>query len=239
MYYLKSGQLAAFLIPAALLRLCDFAAEDKRLPIFAFSTALQLDTIWAGHLMDLKPLRRVQESGMRDGGLPINMEGSMQKSLTMALAAAGLLAASQVSFANALAPSSGTNLAAQESSQIVPARMGGGGGGGFGHGGGGMGHAGGVQSFGMGHGSVGHGPMMGHGPMIGRGPMIGHGRVTGHGRSFARHFRHGHFREGPFFGFGLDYGYPDGDGGGSCYLNCRSEGHGPRYCQAYALEYCY
>ena len=32
----------------------------------------------------------------------------MQKSLTVALAAAGLLAASQVSFANALAPSSGT-----------------------------------------------------------------------------------------------------------------------------------
>ena len=65
----------------------------------------------------------------------------MQKSLTVALAAAGLLAASQVSFANALAPSSGTNLAAQESSQIVPVRMGGGGGGGFGHGGGGVGPA--------------------------------------------------------------------------------------------------
>ncbi len=147
----------------------------------------------------------------------------MQKSLTMALAAAGLLAASQVSFANALAPSSGTNLAAQESSQIVPVRMGGGGGGGFGHGGGGMGHAGGVQSFGS----------------AGRSPMMGHGPVMGHGRAFAHHFRHGHFREGPFFGFGLDYGYSDWYGGGSCYWNCRSEGRGPRFCRAYALEYCY
>ena len=72
--------------------------------------------------------------------------------------------------------------------------------------------------------------------------MIGHGPVMGHGRSFAGHFRHGHFRhghfhEGPFFGFGLDYGYPYG--GGSCYWNCRSEGHGPGYCRAYAWEYCY
>jgi hypothetical protein len=136
----------------------------------------------------------------------------MQKSLTMALAAAGLLAAGQVSFANALAPSSGTNLAAQESSHIVPARMGGGGG---------IGHAGGVHGFAMGRGPVGHGPVMGH------------------GRVFARHFRHGHFREGPFFGFGLDYGYPYWYGGGSCYWNCRSEGHGPGYCRAYAWEYCY
>ncbi len=61
----------------------------------------------------------------------------------------------------------------------------------------------------------------------------------GHGRGFARHFRHGHFREGPFFGLGLDYGYSDWYGGGSCYWNCRSEGHGPGYCQAYAWEYCY
>jgi hypothetical protein len=154
----------------------------------------------------------------------------MQKSLTMALAAAGLLAASEVSFANALAPSLGTSLAAQVSSQIVPVRMGGhgGGGGGFGHGGGGMSHAGGVHSFG----SAGRSPMM-HGPVIGRGPVMGHGRV------FARHFRHGHFREGPFFGFGLDYGYPYWYGGGSCYWNCRSEGHGPGYCRAYAWEYCY
>ena len=68
--------------------------------------------------------------------------------------------------------------------------------------------------------------------------MIGHGPVIGHGGSSARHFRHGHFRGGPFFGFGLDYGYP-GYGGGSCYWNCRSEGHGPRYCRAYAWEYCY
>ena len=144
----------------------------------------------------------------------------MQKSLTIALAAAGLLAASQVSFANAFAPSSGTNLAAQESSQIVPVKMGGGGGGGFGHGGGGMGHAGGVHGFAMGHGPNGHGPVMGH------------------GRVFARHFRHGHFREGPFFGLGLDYGYP-WYGDGSCYWNCRSEGHGPGFCRAYAWEYCY
>jgi hypothetical protein len=60
----------------------------------------------------------------------------------------------------------------------------------------------------------------------------------GHGRAFAHHFRHRHFRGGPFLGFGLDYGYPDWYGGGSCYWNCRSEGHGPSYCRAYALEYC-
>ena len=155
----------------------------------------------------------------------------MQKSLTIALAAAGLLAASQVSFANPLAPSPGTSLAPQESSLMAPVRMGGGGGGGgggFGHGGGGgMGNAGGVQSFGF----------AGSSPMAGHGPIMGHGPVMGHGRAFAHHFRHGHFREGPFYGLGLDYGYDDW-GGGSCYWNCRSAGHGPSYCRAYALEYC-
>ena len=50
----------------------------------------------------------------------------MQKSLTIALAAAGLLAASQVSFANPLAPSPATSLAPQESSLMAPVRMGGG-----------------------------------------------------------------------------------------------------------------
>jgi hypothetical protein len=165
----------------------------------------------------------------------------MQKSLTIALAAAGILAASQVSFANALAPSPGPSVVPRESGQMVPVRMGGGGGGGFGHGGGvGMGHAGGGQSFGFAGRSpmMGQGPMMGHGPVIGHGPVMGHGPMMGHGRAYAHHFRHGHFRGGPFIGFGLDYGYPYWYGGGSCYWNCRSLGYGPGYCRAYAWEYC-
>ena len=64
--------------------------------------------------------------------------------------------------------------------------------------------------------------------------------MMSHGGMHAHHFSHHHFRNGRFFGFGLDYGYPDWyGGGGSCYWNCRSEGHGPGYCQAYAWEYCY
>ena len=49
------------------------------------------------------------------------------------LAAAGLLAASQVSFAAALAPTPGSQKA-RESCQIIPVRHGGGGGGGISHG---------------------------------------------------------------------------------------------------------
>ena len=79
--------------------------------------------------------------------------------------------------------------------------------------------------------------MMEHG-MIGHG-MMGHG-MMGHGEMHARHFRHGRFGFEPFYGFGLDYGYPDWYGGGeSCYWNCRSQGNGPRFCRANASEYCY
>jgi hypothetical protein len=68
---LKSGQLAAFFIKAALFRVRELCLTEIGVCLFCLQAAgLQLDTIWAGHLMDLKPFRRVQESGMRDGGLP-------------------------------------------------------------------------------------------------------------------------------------------------------------------------
>ena len=92
----------------------------------------------------------------------------MWKSLTAAMAAAGLLAASQVTFASTLAPSPGSQLV-PESSQIVPVGIGGHGGGGMGHGGGGMGMGHGGGGMGMSHGggmgmSHGFGGMgMGHG----------------------------------------------------------------------------
>lgn len=142
----------------------------------------------------------------------------MQKILTTTLAAAGLLAASQISVANALAPGPHSQIAV-ESSRITPVRFAGGGGGGGGampHGGTTMGHPGSVHSFSMGN-----------------GPAIGHGGIH------VRRFHHGNLGDGyePFYGFGLDYGDP-WDGGGSCYSICRSEGHGPRFCRAYAREYC-
>ena len=60
--------------------------------------------------------------------------------------------------------------------------------------------------------------------------------MMGHGEMHARHFRHGRFGFEPFYGFGLDYGYPDWYGGGeSCYWNCRSQGNGPRFCRANAV----
>ncbi len=93
----------------------------------------------------------------------------------------------------------------------------------------------------MSNGAMAMGPSvgMGHGPMIGHG-ITGHSSMMGHGAVSARHFRHGRFGYEPFYGFGLDYGYPDWYGGGeSCYWNCRSQGNGPRFCRVNASEYCY
>ncbi len=131
----------------------------------------------------------------------------MQKFIVTALAAAGLLAASQVSFANPLSP----NLDGQKApvnSAVIPAKVAGG-------------RMGGSGSF---------------GPSI-SGPMHSGHMFAAPGHFSHFHHHHGHF--GPFVGFGLDYGYPDWYGGGSCYWNCRNEGHGPRYCQAYAGNFCY
>ena len=47
----------------------------------------------------------------------------------------------------------------------------------------------------------------------------------------------------PDFGFrgchGCYGGYGYGNGGGSCYWNCRAQGFGPGYCSAYAYNFCY
>ncbi len=141
----------------------------------------------------------------------------MQKILTATLAAAGFLAASQFCFAGALAPAPGSQNA-PETSQTVLAKYAGG----MGHGGMSMGHSSGPRSF-----SMGHGPM-------GRHMTMRNGRTF----AFHDHHHHRHFGRGAFFGFGLDYGYPDWYDSGSCYRNCRAEGYGPGYCRANAWEYC-
>ena len=121
--------------------------------------------------------------------------------------------------------------------------------GGMGHGG--MGFSGGMGSMGHSFGSMGHSyGSMGHsygGMGVMHGPSVGHyygGGMAGHGiyggrSAFNGHrgyWRHGHFF--PFYGVGLwDYGY--GDGGGSCYWNCRSQGYGPGFCSANAYAFCY
>lgn len=85
-----------------------------------------------------------------------------------------------------------------------------------------------------GHGGGGHGGYGGHamshsmgGRSIGGG--IGRHHFAGRRFFFRHHRHHRFFFAGPFF-----YDYGDG----SCYWNCRQY-HGPRYCRAYAANYCY
>lgn len=161
----------------------------------------------------------------------------MQKlNLTTALAVAGLLVASQVSYANTLAP----NLNAQNAtanSLAVPVKESGG-----------HGYSGGHGNFSSGHGnSVSHGNFTA-GRTMGR-PGVAMGRSTmrrgammGQGRTYAHHLnRGGGFVGGSFAGWGYGYNsdtpYSEGDGG-SCYWNCRNAGYGTGYCQSYSSNFC-
>jgi hypothetical protein len=152
---------------------------------------------------------------------------------TIALVAAGLLAASQVSYASALAP----NLGGQKtstSSLVVPVKGGGGG-----HGGGGHGSFSAGRASSGGHGNFTAGRTMGRSTM-GHNYTMGRSTMMGHGRMYARHFRHNRGFDGdafPLWGYGYDSLYLEG-GDASCYWNCRSAGYGPGYCQANAYNFC-
>jgi hypothetical protein len=85
---------------------------------------------------------------------------------------------------------------------------------------------------GGGHGGGGHMSSRGFST---RGPTANFAR-RGTFRDRDGRFRHRRFRRGSIV-FDGDYGY-DGYDGSSCYWNCR-QSHGPRYCRAYAANYCY
>jgi hypothetical protein len=164
-------------------------------------------------------------------------------SFTTALVAAGLLAVSQVSYANAFAP----NLDGQKtttSNLVVPVKDGGGG-----HGGGGGGHgsfsSGGHANFTAGRGSSGGRGNFTAGRSMGRSTMgnnntMGRSMMMGHGRTYARHFRHNGGFDGdsfPGWGYGYDSLYLEG-GDTSCFWNCRNAGYGAGYCQVNSYNFC-
>lgn len=152
-----------------------------------------------------------------------------------ALAAAGLLAASQVSYAATRAEQSPAN------SLFVPARLGATRGGfAAGHAIGGgmpMSHAAPMGHAARGGMAMSHPVPMGHGG-IARNFAGGQHAFAGHRGVYAHRLHHRRGFGGPFIGLGYYWGSPYDDTG-SCYWNCRNAGHGPSYCRAYAYEFCY
>ena len=146
---------------------------------------------------------------------------------TTALAALGLLAASQASLADAI---SSPAIQTPDSSAI-PARMTAGGVGGGIH-----------ASPSISGPGISHGPGLAYSGRAGTygGPLYSGrpGAYPGRAYAFHRfHHRRGFFG-GPFAGY-WDYDvYPYGYDGGSCYWNCREAGNGPVFCRANAWEYC-